>query len=113
VVFASSDNPNEDIHPRLELQFEPLGMREFGKHEQFRVFPNPARDKIRIEFRDAISGPIRLQIIDITGRSVLSIVNFSKINNPLDVSSLSPGIYWVRLHDDSDNLIGTEKVVLQ
>jgi hypothetical protein len=44
---------------------------------------------------------------------VLSIVKFSESENPVDISSLSPGIYWVRLSDDSDNLIGTEKIVLQ
>jgi hypothetical protein len=117
VVFASSDNPNEDFHPRLELQFESLGIREFAGEGLLRVFPNPARDQITIEMwdehRDAISGAKQLEIIDNTGRTVLSIVNFSKIKNPLDISSLSPGIYWVRLHDDSDNLIGTKKVVLQ
>jgi hypothetical protein len=113
VVFASSDNPNEDYHPRLELQFESLGMKEYEKEEQFLVFPNPAENQITIELRDAISGENRLEIIDNRGQIVISLANLSKKRNQIDLSSLSPGLYWVRLSDDSLNLIRVQKLILK
>ena len=113
VVFASSDNPNEDIHPRLELQFEALGMKEREMARQFRVFPNPARDEIRIELRDAISGAKRLEIIDITGRNVFSLTNLTKTKIHVDISSLAPGLYWIRLFDNSEILVGIRRLILQ
>ncbi len=66
----------------------------------FRLYPNPAQDKVRIDLgSDAAEVVIRL--FDMHGRRIGSLQNFS--NNPeLDLSGLSPGIYMVSITSGSN-----------
>jgi len=61
------------------------------------IYPNPVSDRIHIQNMDN-SGNASVTIIDCTGRIV---VYTSKLNpdNSLDVSALSPGLYFLRVND--------------
>jgi hypothetical protein len=76
---------------------------------QIMVSPNPANTEINISFGTLVSGEIKIDILDMSGRCIYSrlIDNF---NQNIDVSSLSQGIYYLRLINDQ--FIKTEKVVI-
>jgi len=83
-----------------------VSIRELDEAE-VRIYPNPADDHIIIEFSDEskITSAI---FYDKSGRKVLEI---SPSGNELDVSSLSPGLYLLKL--STGNNYVTKKVIIK
>ena len=107
VLFASSDHSNPALHPLLQICFDyPTGITE-NKYpvENFNIYPNPVANQFTIyDGRFTIS---EIQVIDMFGQLVLSQEPGAKSQKQvIDVSSLSPGIYFVTLKGDKVNLTG-------
>ncbi|HCA82405.1 MAG TPA: hypothetical protein DEP18_01360 [Flavobacteriales bacterium] len=83
----------------------PVGLNEVTEGG-FRIFPNPTRDFLNIESK----GNYAIEIIDLTGRAVYSMSNANG-NQRIDVNSLIPGVYFVRLNGASGKTI--QKIVIQ
>jgi L-ascorbate metabolism protein UlaG (beta-lactamase superfamily) len=65
------------------------------KNNQISVFPNPAKNSISI--KNIISPNASIEILDLTGKTVLK----KQIDsNPIYISSLSKGIYFLKVYDD-------------
>jgi hypothetical protein len=71
------------------------------------LFPSPAVDHLRI---DAPRSRYALDIVNMTGALVHSDANFMT-SQPLDVSHLQPGIYFVGLQDDRGVTLGMRKFI--
>jgi len=71
---------------------------------KFSIFPNPANNELRItnyELRDGI-----IEIYDVYGRRLLtSLLITSSSNHLINISSLSSGIYFVKLSDEQGSYI--------
>jgi CO dehydrogenase/acetyl-CoA synthase epsilon subunit len=78
-----------------------VGLRQFSRSSQDVLFPNPAKDVIRIKTNRQIT---RVEIIDATGKLVSSINGPSQLVN---VSSLNKGTYFMKL-TDSKGLLETK-----
>ncbi len=61
----------------------------------FKVYPNPFKTKINIEFNSSINFPSELNIFDIQGRLVDRII-LNKQQSILDLKGLAPGVYFVQ-----------------
>lgn len=68
---------------------------------RFKIFPNPASSHIRVEIQFK-----KAKIYDIYGRKVLE--SSDKI---IDINQLKTGLYLLSLYDDSNNVLGTSKVI--
>jgi hypothetical protein len=98
LVFASSNHPNQALHPNLELCYTiPTGISENEiSHFEFSIYPNPANKNLHIQFNHTISGNRKIEIIDITGRKVLEkLLPINSMNFSLNIESLSAGTYLV------------------
>jgi len=82
-------------------------------------FPNPLRGPSTIHFETAGSGPVRLQVFDVSGRAVVSILDANFPAGAHDVSwdtrdgaggLLGPGMYFLRLQSVDGVL--TRKLIL-
>ncbi len=69
-----------------------------------KIYPNPARNTIRIDLNEGFIFENQLSIFDITGRKIYS-DNYN-INQPLDVTSLKSGVYMVMVESDSKRAFG-------
>jgi hypothetical protein len=73
---------------------EPLG-------EALTVWPNPAREWVRVAFTPKRGGTARVEVHDVRGRQVLArevaAVPGARAEVALDLSGLAPGVYVVRL----------------
>jgi len=67
-----------------------------------RLYPNPATDVFNIQNDEKID---RLEIFNVVGRMVHSSSHSS--GNQVDASSLQPGLYFVKLFGQDNNLIRT------
>jgi hypothetical protein len=63
------------------------------------LFPNPAADQVILDLSQTGSGVVSVQVTGIDGRtrSVMSLAG--EMKHTLDVSSLDPGVYFVRISD--------------
>ena len=92
VRIIKNNNPSLGISENIELP------------SKIKIFPNPVNSTFKIETELKIS---ELTIFDIIGKEVL---NFSKINNFIDISKLSNGIYILNFKTEN-GLIFKEKIV--
>lgn len=68
--------------------------------QEINLSPNPASNQVMVSFYEASEGPVNLQFIDYTGRTVFE-SNFNAIKGynsfDLNISGLSKGMYYVIL----------------
>ncbi len=67
--------------------------------ELFKIFPNPVGDKLMIQFSEPFSG--KWQVIDVSGRIILSGRSVAKSSETVDVSDLKSGAYNLVLISNS------------
>ena len=70
-----------------------------------KIFPNPASEKVTIEFASAPSGIHTLTIFDAPGRCFLFEQKLNKISNEVDISQLPGGIYFFKIQGNSSKSI--------
>ena len=78
----------------VELTPLPLGISD-AQYYDFTLYPNPASDMVTIQSN--VAGEKQVVVYDLLGKKVISTV---VVNNELDVSSLTAGIYTVQVTQD-------------
>lgn len=73
------------------------------------VFPNPTDQFINIQINEELNIQT-IELIDITGKTVLSITDFS---TPINVSHLEAGIYLIKVQKSNTAFIINQKAVIQ
>jgi hypothetical protein len=85
-----------------------VGIRETA-FTAFEVYPNPAADYVTIAMK-ADAG--RLVVYSITGKTVVNmLVNANQV--ALDLSAVQSGLYFVKVWDADEQLLGIKKMVIQ
>jgi len=72
------------------------------------IYPNPASNFIEVVSTSLESG--RIEIVDAVGRVVLGI-KYANYSTTVNVQNLNSGLYFVRLINQSNNLIKEVKLV--
>lgn len=86
------------LSKRVRVVRLPISIEQ--SHYEVEVFPNPGHDFITIDFRRTDTVPSKLTILNANGVKVLepSIPFWQRGKMQLDVSSFTPGIYFLRIH---------------
>jgi hypothetical protein len=84
----------------------PLSNSDFGSVKSFLAYPNPASGLVTIESDEIDS--YDLSIVDLTGKTMIT-KSMSNIENSVDISALSNGVYFFNL--TSDNKKETVKII--
>ena len=90
-----------------------VSISDLGKDRSIDVAPNPASDKINISWliNSSLSNTARIDIMDMTGRTVLSREVDSRLSSiPLEIEQLELGFYTI--HVLTGQLHFTEKLVV-
>jgi hypothetical protein len=74
------------------------------------VYPNPAKNEITLE-ADLNSSNARIELIDITGRVMVSEA-FTSERITLSLSNIKNGIYFYQISDDKGQILSTNKFVV-
>lgn len=83
-----------------------LGSASFSQIDGLRMFPNPAKNNLFIE--TALNGDINVSIVNMLGKEV---VNTNVVNNTVNVSNLTSGIYIVRVTEEGKT--STKKLIIE
>ncbi len=84
----------------------------FVPHLAYTLFPNPTQGKIQISFNRTPSYSSILILSNVFDETIL-IRNHLSVNNDIDLSIYSKGIYFLRVIDIEHNMQLTEKIILQ
>lgn len=92
----------------LKMNGNTVGLNEQITTEKFLLFPNPANTEIHIKATDIA----QIEVFDVRGKLMLKKrTKQSSTSESLNVSQLSPGIYFIRL-TANDGTTETEKLVI-
>jgi hypothetical protein len=78
---------------------------QLGIHDQdvpevkWSIHPNPATDKVTIHLTETNRQTAQYSIVDIQSKLMLS--GKTSNNQDIDIQSLSPGIYFIKLYTES------------
>jgi len=97
----------------IDLSSSPSSFKTITKDD---MYTSNTLTSIGLISKHLIDGPIKINLIDVTGRIVLSrpVYTLSVLNDLVYHSDLKPSIYVLEAHDLSDNtFIGVTKIVVQ
>lgn len=89
------------IHPGCGPVDVVTGTEEFVYVEEgisFHLYPNPARQWVRVAVGRGVALPARLEVFDALGRPVLE-KTIIDVSSDIDIGTLPGGAYWLRLTD--------------
>lgn len=69
------------------------------------IKPIPARDRLFVEYSGNPSLRTTLSVLSISGKTLFSTEMVHAFDQSIDISQLKPGVYLLRLQNDSDNLL--------
>lgn len=86
-----------------------LGIDQVATLEVLNIYPNPAIDAINIKSQTLINGEWRL--INQLGQ-VVNNGNFKSTHTKINTHGLTPGLYFLNIHDKSTNQVVVKKVMI-
>lgn len=102
-VYEYVCTPHEESYNMVgSFTVEEASSIEENEKESYKLYPNPAIDFISI---GGVSDKISYSIVTLDGRKALS----GQISNRVDISSLEPGFYVIRLEGDRPKSILFQK----
>jgi len=81
----------------------------------FKIYPNPATDKVLIETR-AVSGQFNIHLIDLSGRTVWQKLSFLNAGSAFEISfgnTLQSGMYFVQITDLATGSVESHKLIIR
>lgn len=91
---------------------EPDGIDELDHELSLAIYPIPASDEVTIELLKPINGSVQIELIDLSGKTVLSSAS-SASRVIMNVSELTPGIYQVKALDQEGKILGRGRMSKQ
>jgi len=87
------------------------GVEEKNKEaKDFSLYPNPANDKLFVNFIDPTAKAYYIRIINAAGKTLFMLPR-PILENGLDISTLNSGMYFIQLTDDLTKIITTKKFI--
>lgn len=108
LLFSSSDNPDEELHPKLEICYDFITETKEPDEEDISFYPNPAFGIIYLESKSLYKKNFEVSIYDNHGREVRA-VNLYGNKIAIDIKGLPGGIYYLKWV--SCGSVRTEKLI--
>jgi blue copper oxidase len=90
---------------------QPNGINESNASKpDFSIYPNPSNSRIFIRFADANTSAYYITITDAVGRSMYMLPR-PELENGIDISGLSAGMYQLMMTDDKTKITITKKFI--
>ncbi|GGH66455.1 MAG: T9SS type A sorting domain-containing protein [Bacteroidetes bacterium] len=90
-----------------------IGVEEVSIESQVTVGPNPADDKVFVNFGDDFSGDFNYEVVDLQGRVIMSANETAVAGSSLEVSlaNLTPGVYMMNI--SQGEAMSTYKLIIK
>lgn len=99
-------------HPGLALYDFTAGIPDPGQKKRFLCYPNPADDLLTIRGEDAAIALI--QVVN-SGGTVVNTIKTGQTSGSVtvNVAAYPPGLYFFRLLDRDNRVVGSEKIIIR
>ncbi|MBS1634577.1 MAG: T9SS type A sorting domain-containing protein [Bacteroidetes bacterium] len=81
------------------------GVKQISESFHFSLYPNPATAQLTVSCSNKANNKIHCEIADMLGRTVISMQTSQQESFVVDITSLNPGVYFIKL-----NINGTSSV---
>jgi len=102
-IIVQNLNPQSLDSP--DLVSAPEVSQKHSIKEQIKLFPNPAKDRIQVQYQDSASSKnVIINIFNAAGITVKTIqlpANGGFINNSISINELKPGVYYLELRSEN------------
>lgn len=118
---AGTDNDSYFDDMFVKLNLDPTGCEEYvtvdvanysSADSELTIYPNPATSRIIVQQENWAGEPFSIQLLDRSGRVVLTESGINRAATSLDVNSLSSGIYVVHAFSTTKDL-GRKLIVVR
>ena len=76
-----------------------VNTEEVAPENEWKVFPNPTSGNISIQWEQAISGALQVNLVNAVGQLVKSAsVPGAVLQHDVNMQTLAPGVYWLEIH---------------
>lgn len=82
----------------------PVSVAHVGEKESVDVYPNPVRDQLHIDIAGVIKDGAKLELVDVTGRIVLS-KTVAVNKDVISMTDIPSGVYLLRLYNGNDHTV--------
>ena len=109
LVFSSSDVDDETRTPRLEICYSSTTGITNLDGSLLHIYPNPTTNLVSIQAKLPDHEPVQLILTDALGKIVFAksySISGSGIQENIDVSAWSAGVYFIELHGKASSLAG-------
>jgi hypothetical protein len=82
----------------------------------FSIYPNPVRNKVQLQFENAINGDFKVDIVNIAGQAIFSRDMKLKETSVLSIElpeTPAPGVYYLRAKDVNSSKTYSGKLIVQ
>ncbi len=114
LLFASSDHPDYNRHPKLEITYTTnIGINDNKELlDLVEIYPNPTDDLLFIKFNQIKDKSVLVNIIDSQGKLVLNTQLESTIEAPFKIhlKNYPAGIYFIKIQGET--FIKNKKVIV-
>lgn len=90
--------------------FVVTGIIDLGNRQYIRIYPNPVRNSLNIDWYIVATPALNVDISDLQGRRVLGATSMRNASS-LDLSRLPQGVYFVRIYSDRIKINYTVKII--
>ncbi len=97
VYFVSLTLGHRKTISKKIIKSNMAGIKEIELENVIKIFPNPAKDKLSIEF-NSVENNFDLHLLNMLGQTVYSIKNVQN-KHEIDLSNLSTGIYYLKMQN--------------
>lgn len=88
---------------------------ELSRKNEFRIYPNPATDRVLVE-SGSLSGQFNLQLIDVSGRIVWNQLSTIKAGSPVEIlflNNLQSGMYFIQISNVTTGRVESHKLIVR
>jgi hypothetical protein len=111
VGFATSDTGIIADSIRNYFALNPLSAQEIDPDFSFSVFPDPAKDFITVNIEMKGNSTVQFQVMDLSGKTILSDKISAAEKKKIYVSSLSNGMYLLKVASNGNSIC--RKIIVQ
>jgi hypothetical protein len=82
------------------------------EHQEINIYPNPAKNNVTIDLSSTIVTETNIELYDLSGKMVFMKQYKSKLID-LDLEGYDSGAYILKIKDQKDSLVKTEKIIIE
>lgn len=111
IIFSASKNQNSGTTSYTMYQPTNLATTQNQLNNQFSIFPNPTNGEFIIKNVDFTNNEFFINVYDILGNQIIKNEKVDSDSKNINISDFATGLYFVKLVDNNNSILYTDKII--